>query len=100
MSTNNPALALRNQLYNVHSPQDCYGEHCVFHNPSDHHMITWHANWNPILKIVVRVCPHRIEHPDPDTPLPYQNHGHGWTCGCCKSPDRLTEDDFWKELYS
>lgn len=74
----------------THSPMQCDGEHCVVHNPSDHHMNTWpivyrmdravqmpstrieSANggaevMGPVFVLAERTCPHGIGHPDPDS---------------------------------
>jgi hypothetical protein len=52
----------------IHPPTRCAGYHCPGHNPSDHHMVDWARD---ILtdrhNLLVRMCPHGIAHPDPDS---------------------------------
>lgn len=64
------------ELINVHDPALCEGGPCTIHHPSEHHMVTWPQNWRgdqvvmgiliPGRKIMERLCPHGIGHPDPD----------------------------------
>lgn len=54
------------QKLNVHEKKDCRGEHCVIHNPSDHHMKDYPTNWRPDRYLMERICPHGVGHPDPD----------------------------------
>lgn len=53
-------------LVNVHTVDQCNGEPCVIHNPSNHHMITWKPHWDGQLRIMWRRCPDGNLHPDPD----------------------------------
>jgi hypothetical protein len=39
---------------------------CCIHSPSGHHMATWPMNWRADTKIMERLCPHGVGHPDPD----------------------------------
>ena len=71
-----------------HRAGACWGSHCVIHDPSDHHMRYWPTHWRPDRKIMERLCPHGIGHPDPDS-LAYVNRrgevdrgDHGCD-GCC-----------------
>ena len=80
----------------IHARDKCAGEHCAFHNPSDHKMVSW----KKVIRestLVERICPHGIGHPDPDS-LAYlkrseseENRGalgvHGCD-GCCAKSDR------------
>lgn len=50
----------------VHDKMRCKGEHCVIHNPSDHKMKDWPTHWRDDRKLMERICPHGIGHPDPD----------------------------------
>jgi len=50
----------------VHNRKLCEGRNCCIHNPSDHHMVTWQQNWRADRKIMERMCPHGVGHPDPD----------------------------------
>lgn len=77
-------------LVNVHPASQCAGRPCVLHNPSDHHMREWPTNWRPDKRMMERVCPHGIGHPDPDDMAYHRNQGrtglgvHGCD-GCCLS---------------
>ena len=53
-------------LVNVHTEDQCAGEPCCIHNPSNHHMATWPHHWNGDSKLMQRSCPHAFLHPDPD----------------------------------
>lgn len=46
--------------------ENCEKYGCVMHNPTDHNMITFPLNWNQDKRIMERVCPHGVAHPDPD----------------------------------
>ena len=76
------------RLTNVHAPDQCFGEWCCIHNPSPHHMVYWPQNWRADRRIMERVCPHGIGHPDPDDPKTsdYYEGIHGCD-GCCFDPD-------------
>ncbi len=50
----------------VHNKEDCQGEYCCIHNPSDHHMVDWPTHWRDDRGLMERICPHGIGHPDPD----------------------------------
>ena len=72
----------------VHPARMCAGETCCIHNPSDHHMRTWPMNWRDDTKVMERLCPHGVGHPDPDA-LAFNVRGgrdyygvHGCD-GCC-----------------
>lgn len=78
------------QKVNVHEKGDCKGKYCCIHNPSDHHMRSWPTHWRDDRKIMERICPCGVGHPDPDD-VQYQlsvgvsllaatTHG---CCGCC-----------------
>ncbi len=56
-------------MINTHSPDKCSGEHCVVHNPSDHHMKDWPLSYrlDRSFALAERRCPHGIGHPDPDS---------------------------------
>lgn len=42
------------------------GRPCVVHNPSDHGMRGWPLIWDAQQSRMRRLCPHDVEHPDPD----------------------------------
>lgn len=50
----------------VHNRKLCEGRNCSVHNPSDHHMKDWPLNWRGDRRIMERICPHGVGHPDPD----------------------------------
>lgn len=50
----------------VHSADHCAPMPCPVHRPSNHHMREWPKDFKREWRIVTRVCPHGIQHPDPD----------------------------------
>lgn len=75
----------------VHTADTCVGEHCLIHNPSEHHMRDWHLHWRGDRGIFERICSHGIGHPDPDQADFWQKTGQRWQgvhgCdGCCQTP--------------
>lgn len=50
----------------THRKDDCLGEHCCIHNPSDHPLKDAPKNWRADRALMERVCAHGIGHPDPD----------------------------------
>lgn len=66
---------------------------CVIHNPSDHTMKDWPTNWRDDRRLMERICPHGVGHPDPDqVAFRIRNYGdesgkdamtHGCD-GCCE----------------
>lgn len=75
-------------LTGVHPGSRCSGEHCVVHNPSEHHMRRWPMVWRNDKGVVERTCPHGVGHPDPDDEAHHDRQGrwfltvHGCD-GCC-----------------
>lgn len=77
----------------VHDPELCEGRPCSIHNPSDHHMKTWPLNWRGDRRLMERICPHGVGHPDPDhiafarsvpfTQGRYDPNGTHGCDGCC-----------------
>lgn len=53
-------------LMRTHEAGDCAGEPCALHNPSDHHMRAWRLHWRADRRLMERLCPCGIGHPDPD----------------------------------
>ena len=88
----------------VHHKDECQGEYCVIHNPSDHIMKDWPTHWRDDRGIMERMCKCGVGHPDPDD-LAFKramaekfNRGdeydkgiHG-CCGCC-SGKKIGERD-------
>lgn len=60
---------------------------CPIHAPSRHHMRDWPLKWRGDRRILERVCPHGIGHPDPDDAAFRALKGRGDTThscdGCC-----------------
>lgn len=82
------AYAGQQALVNVHTRDKCAGRHCVLHNPSDHHMREWRLLWRADRRIMERLCPHGMGHPDPDD-MAYQrtiggDSGVHGCDGCCR----------------
>lgn len=69
------------ELLGVHPPERCAGQHCVIHNPSDHAMRDFPTHWRNDRKIMERICPHGVGHPDPDEINPDTVHGCDGCCG-------------------
>jgi hypothetical protein len=67
-------------VYNIHSPELCDGRPCIVHNPSKHSMRAFPTHWRPDRRIMERICPHGVGHPDPDEIDPDTVHGCD---GCC-----------------
>jgi hypothetical protein len=53
-------------IHGVHPAIHCHNQPCAIHHPSDHHMHWWKQNWRDDRKLMERICPHGIGHPDPD----------------------------------
>lgn len=80
----------------VHAPEACAGRPCPFHAPSDHPLndapwFLWHSNYG---WLTMRVCEHRVAHPDPDSvafmveriPPEFQNDEPITHRPCCYPP--------------
>ena len=82
----------RQMLTNVHDRADCTGA-CPIHSPSDHHMRDWPLHWRQDRRLMERICPHGVGHPDPDH-LAFTERLHGVKAarlegdhgcdGCCR----------------
>lgn len=77
------------KLTNVHDADQCSGEFCPIHNPSDHSMRDFPTHWRADRGVMERICPHGIGHPDPDDLAHLERTGrkgegvHGCD-GCCQ----------------
>ena len=69
----------------VHDEGACAGEFCTIHNPSDHHMREWKTHWRNDRKMMERICPHSVGHPDPDEIASDTIHGCDGCCGTGKA---------------
>jgi hypothetical protein len=84
----------------VHNKEDCKGEYCCIHNPSDHHMKNWPLHWRADRNLMERICPHGIGHPDPDDLAFKKRCGsdmyiesiHGCD-GCCKPHEFIKKNE-------
>lgn len=80
------------RLTRVHPEMLCVGEWCCVHNPSPHHMVDWKQDYAPTSKVMRRICPHGIAHPDPDNRAEelytgIRLHEERGDCdGCCFPP--------------
>lgn len=89
--SNNYVTGTGQTLHNVHSSDQCAGEFCVIHNPSNHVMKNFPTHWRSDRRLMERICPHGIGHPDPDALaiIPkdqYNGEGiHGCDLCCSKS---------------
>lgn len=74
------------QWITVHNAYNCAVDPCPIHAPSDHHMRDWPTHWRADRRIMERICPHGIGHPDPDCMNAIMDNVHGCD-GCCQSPE-------------
>lgn len=51
---------------NVHPRETCEGRNCCLHNQSNHIMREWPLHWRNDARLMERLCPHGVGHPDPD----------------------------------
>lgn len=77
----------------THTPEQCIGEWCCVHKPSNHHMRKWNRFYRADKGFLLeRMCPkHGIGHPDPDSLAYFKRCGQDWMgihgcCGCCRKP--------------
>jgi hypothetical protein len=83
-----PWLVKKLGLVNIHDEWKCFGESCVIHNPSAHHMLWWTPVFDSHTGLVSRLCPsHQVAHPDPDSLAWLAQHNpytrHVCKCRCC-----------------
>lgn len=83
-STYAPVRIVGGALIVAHTVDVCAGLPCCIHAPSAHHMVTWRQHWRNDRRLMERVCPHGIGHPDPDDRSPDRVHGCD---GCCVPPE-------------
>lgn len=50
----------------VHEKDNCAGQNCCIHNPSDHPLKNAPLNWRSDRRIMERFCEHGAGHVDPD----------------------------------
>lgn len=70
----------------VHSRKRCEGGVCPIHNRSAHSMRSFPQGWDTSRSIMIRVCPHFMNHPDPDDlKVRRGDAAASHVCdGCCK----------------
>ena len=78
----------------VHNSENCKGEFCPIHNPSNHHMKDWPTHFRDDRGIMERICKCGVGHPDPDDLAFRLKKGSNDTgihgcCGCCTSPSDI-----------
>ena len=72
------------QTIYTHRADECWGYWCPVHNQSPHHMVRWEQRYDWSHNVMVRVCEHGGEHPDPDEPRKdHGRHDRQGCCGCC-----------------
>lgn len=69
------------EVVTAHEANQCAGETCTIHAPSDHAMRAFPQHWRDDRGIMERTCPHGIGHPDPDDLTLDGVHGCD---GCCR----------------
>lgn len=72
------------ELFGVHEADQCLGEFCPIHKPSDHPLKDAKQRWNRDKARMERICIHDEVHPDPDD---YKNkalHVVHVCDGCCR----------------
>lgn len=84
-------MEVTDEQVKTHGPDECGGEFCCIHNPSDHRMRDWpmtlRLDWG--VPLVERRCEHGVGHPDPDSVAWLESQGHDsfgvHGCdGCCR----------------
>jgi len=84
-----PIRVLVSTPIGTHGVAQCAGRPCCLHNPSPHPLSTAPLVWREPARIMMRLCPHSVLHPDPDdltvraaaAPMP-----HGCDGCCCPRP--------------
>lgn len=74
------------QAFLVHGRSTCAGGPCPIHNPSAHPMAGFPTLWRDDRRIMERVCPHGVGHPDPDdlAVRSGRDPGDHGCDGCCR----------------
>ena len=60
------SLENTNAMLYAHTDGLCMGEACTLHKRTDHSMRRFPQLWRTDRKIMERICPHSVGHPDPD----------------------------------
>ena len=90
-------------LFWIHDEERCKGQPCTVHNRTDHHMRGWPQHWRRDRRMMERICPHGVGHPDPDE-LPEIDTVHGCDGCCVRTGERMTDERFkqisdWAEIF-
>lgn len=86
-------------LTGVHSSAACEDRGCPIHHPSNHKMRDWPLNYRNDRRLMERLCPHGVGHPDPDDLaynemyVPGSSYARSWhACdGCCTGSTNAAE---------
>ena len=81
-------------VLNTHRAGDCHGLTCTIHKRSNHSMRSFPQHWRSDRRIMERICPHGIGHPDPDdykVQLSKAEQIHGCD-GCCREVSDFLAD--------
>lgn len=77
------------RILETHGSDQCSGDFCCIHNPSEHPLSEAPLNWRSDRGLMERICEHGVGHPDPDD-LAHKRRLHGddfaWgegIHGCC-----------------
>ena len=54
------------EVRRTHTRSVCKGQPCTIHRRTKHSMRSFPQNWRSDRRIMERICPHGIGHPDPD----------------------------------
>lgn len=74
-------------LLQTHGPDQCEGNFCALHNPSDHPLKHAVMRWDSSRNLMVRFCIHGLWHPDPDD-IAFKHRANSvyWASICEKHP--------------
>jgi hypothetical protein len=53
-------------LQDIHPESPTCALGCPIHSPSQHLMRSWPTHWREDRRLMERICPHGVGHPDPD----------------------------------
>jgi len=82
----------------AHADGKCMGEVCTFHKRTDHSMRRFPQLWRGDRKIMERICPHNIGHPDPDEYKIVEGIDDGThACDGCCIPFSDVEPEYYKD---
>lgn len=91
-------------LLKTHGPDQCAGNPCALHNPSDHPLSHAPMKWDHSRNLMIRWCNHGYWHPDPDDiTFKHRSTSAAWAAqceihrcdGCCQPPERRAQALYW-----